>query len=440
MLGDKGAGMHIQNMKWPVVLMTAMLAWALALPTYADTAAAPTALSLQDCLLIAQHNQSQILSGQNDVIASKADVVIAKGAYFPQVSAQENQNVFHSTTTTGVLLPNGPSIGVTQNFYDGGLREATLAAKKATVVQSVHTLTRTQQTVAYQVTQNYFALLLAKKLAEVQDANVVSLQQQLDIIKVRVQVGDAAESDSLPVEASLANAQVAQLTAKNAARTDAITLQQAMGIRANDGFDIKDVPNPTPLAMKSLDEYRKLAMANRPDLIAAQAAIKAAKAQVTSAKISMYPRPYVTGNITQPFITGEGNISDISGGIAYNIFDAGGLRATYKQATANQSTQQINAEQIAKNLEVDVQNALINLTNAQESMAAGAVGLTASLKSRDVQEARYKEDLATTLDLLNAQVSVVTAQSNVVEARYAYYTSRAQLDYALGKQGGSNGK
>ena len=64
------------------------------------------------------------------------------------------------------------------------------------------------------------------------------------------------------------------------------------------------------------------------------------------------------------------------------------------------------------------------------------VSLQAAQKNYDAQQDRYKQGLAIPLDLLNAQVDVATAQSNAIQARYDYYTSYAQLEYAIGKQGG----
>ena len=52
----------------------------------------------------------------------------------------------------------------------------------------------------------------------------------------------------------------------------------------------------------------------------------------------------------------------------------------------------------------------------------------------------YKEGLATPQNLLDAEVQVATAKNNQVQAQYNYFTAKAALEYATGKQGGLNGK
>ncbi|OPZ84025.1 MAG: Outer membrane efflux protein [bacterium ADurb.Bin429] len=83
-----------------------------------------------------------------------------------------------------------------------------------------------------------------------------------------------------------------------------------------------------------------------------------------------------------------------------------------------------------------MEEAYLNLESARERLAASDLSLKAAQKNFDVQQDRYKQGFAIPLDLLNAQVEVATAQSNAVQARYDYYTSYAQLEYAIGTQGG----
>ena len=41
--------------------------------------------------------------------------------------------------------------------------------------------------------------------------------------------------------------------------------------------------------------------------------------------------------------------------------------------------------------------------------------------------------------MLNAELQVITAQTNAVQARYDYHIAIAQMEYAVGKHGGPNG-
>ena len=422
----------------------AVLALLWAVPVSGEDAA-PASLSLQDCIEIAMKNQVDVLVGENTVAATKARRTRALSEYYPQVTAEYTSNLAQS----GAARPgqtNDTSLSVSQNFYDGGLREARVRRSSAEVSQNQFGLERVRQVVTFSVTSDYFSLLRAQHLADVQHARVRYLEGQLALVQTRIRLGDAAEVEALPVEAQLANARVDLLSAENNIRTSAIQLQNTMGLSPEPAFSVQEVGEPAPAEIRPVDDYVAAALAGRPDVQETQAGVKLAKSSVESAKIALRPRPVVSGQYQRAF---NGGISDtlssgddsllITGGLVYDIFNGGYNRALYHEELANLSSAELRPMQIKKDIQSEVQQAYLNLTNARERIAASDLSLKSARKNFDAQEGRYKQGLAIPLDLLNAELQVVTAQSNSVQARYDYYTSIAQLEYAIGKPGGLYG-
>lgn len=396
--------------------------------------------SLEECIYAALHHHGDVLASEQSVRAAKAAVTQAKGAYFPSITLQSMPLTFAGETMGNSVMMNGTSMTVTQNVFDSGITASNVKDKVYAAKSSESTLVRQQQTTANNVISSYYSAWLAMRQADLQETTVKDLEGQLDMINTRVQVGDAAKSDALPVEASLANAQVAMLTAKNTIRTQLVALQDAMGMEPGGEFDIQDVEAPKKVLLDSLDKYQVLAVKSRPDLLANQAQITAAKAEEQSAKINTLPHVAINGSYVNSVDHLSLNNWGISGGLVYNLFDGQQAHAQLQQAQAAVKTAQINAVQLAKDIETQVQQAYLNLTSAQENLAAVELGLKASETNYEVQEAEYKEGLATPQNVLDAQVQVATAKSNQVQAQYNYLTARAALEYATGKQGGLDGK
>jgi len=429
---------------WRILVFIAVSASLWVVPVSGEDAA-PASLSLQDCIEIAMKNQVDVLVGENTVAATKTRRTRALSEYYPQVTAEYTSNLAES----GAARPGQTSntfLAVSQNFYDGGLREAKVRRSSAEVSQNQFGLGRVRQIVTFSVTSDYFSLLRAQHLADVQHARVSYLEGQLALVQTRIRLGDAAEVEALPVEASLANARVDLLSAENNIRTSAIQLQNTMGLSPAPAFSVQEVGEPASTEIRPVDDYLAAALAGRPDVQEAQAGVKLAKSSVESAKIVLRPRPFVSGQYDKSFNGGIGDTlssSDdsllITGGLVYDIFNGGYNRALYREELANLSSAELRAMQIKKDIQSDVQQAYLNLTNARERIAASDLSLKSARKNFDAQEGRYKQGLAIPLDLLNAQLEVVTAQSNAVQARYDYYTSIAQLEYAMGKPGGLYG-
>ena len=271
------------------------------------------------------------------------------------------------------------------------------------------------------------------------EANVKYTEGLKEQVETRAQLGDAAAVDVLPVEAQLATAQVNLLSAKNTVQTSSLSLESGMGLAPTVGFDVQDVGTVAEPELGILQEYVKQAEASRPDLTATKAGTGSARASVRSARINLWPRPTITGQY-QRQVSGGFTTSgtQIVGGFVFDLFNGGANRAAYREAQALQLNAQQQEQQTYKDIQMEVEVAYLNLTSSKERLAAAQTGLNAAQKNYDVQKERYNQGLAITLDLLNAELQLITAQTNEVQARYDYYTAISQMDYAVGRQGGTN--
>ncbi|MDO8683366.1 MAG: TolC family protein [Armatimonadota bacterium] len=408
-------------------------------PNAAQEMKPAAALSLQDCINIALKNQNDVILARNNVTIARANSTQAKSAYFPQLSIQNNAFV---TGSDGVLTEQrtGTALTVTQNIFDGGLREAQVKGARYGVTESRAGLTRVVQVVVFDVTQTYYDTLRAERLADVARANVNYNEGLYELIQARVNAGDAAQVDILPVESQLANARVNLVAAENDFRTAKVQLQNTMGLSPQTEFAIQDVGPLPEMKIDPLDSYLAGALNNRPDIQESKAGVGIAKSSVKAARISLYPRPAIAGRYERGVGGLSGTSSQIIGGFTFDLFNGGRNQAVYKEAKALEANALQRASQVNKDIEAQVQQAYLNLTSAGERVAASEIGLQAAQKNYDAQNAKYKQGLAIPLDLLNAEVQLVTAQTVAVNARYDHYAAIAQLDFAVGKYGGFNGK
>jgi len=406
----------------------------------AEPSSAPAVLSLQDCVDIAMKNQIDVLSAQNNIEISRDRALQAQGSYFPQVSIQNNAFVLGST---GVLnsVSTGAAVSASMNIFDGGVRETGTQSAWLGVKASKAGFSRTVQTVVYNVTQAYYEYLRSKHLVDVAEASVKYNEGLREQVQERAKAGAAAPVDVLPVEAQLASAQVDLLSAQNTMHISAIDLESAMGLAPQPGFDVSDVTSEPKVDILPEKAYIDMALADRPDIAQRKASASSARASETGALLNMLPRPVVTGTVQNSLAGGfTKNSAQVVGGFALNIFDGGISRAAYREARANRRLAQQQADQITKEVSAQVESAYLNLTSSQKRIAAAQVGLDSAKKNYEVQREKYSQGLGTTLDLLNAEVQLTKAQSNLVQARYDYYVAIAQMDYSVGMQGGFNAK
>lgn len=418
-----------------IAVLLALLA--IGTPAAANQAGLSSPMSLDDCISLALAHNTDVLTAQNDLIAAKSRLAGAKSSYLPQLSVQNNTFTWGSG---GVLTKssNGTAFTATQSIYDGGLREANAKSARYNVAGSAAGLSRTRQAIVFEVSKSYYEALRARHLAEVAQLSVTYNEGLRDQVKARAQEGEAARIDVLPVEAQLAAARVSLLSARNAVRTSLIQLQNTIGLAPQNGFDVLDVGDQPVPESAELADYVTAALASRPELLQSEAAVGSAGASLRSARIALYPRPTVSASYqrqVQGGFTSSG--SQMVGGIVFDIFDGGANRAAFREAEANKSTALLQQQQVSRDIASQVEEAYLNLTSSRERIVASAASLDAANSNYAAQKERYSQGLGTTLDLLNGEVQVVTAQSDSVQARYDYYTAVAQMDYATGRSGGA---
>ncbi|MDH7601362.1 MAG: TolC family protein [Armatimonadota bacterium] len=398
--------------------------------------------SLEECINSALQNQVDVLIARNQVIRAQAQYSKALSNYFPQVRVENI--AFTGGSASGVLsqTTTGTAVSVAQNLFDGGLREASVSAARYGVRSSEAQRKRVEQTIVYNVTRAYFELLRAKRLAEVARKNVEYNEALFSQVQAMVEKGEAAAVDLLPVKAQLANARVSLVAAENQVRTAAIELQNQMGFAPRSDFDVAEPTAPVEFQVQSLDAYISAALQIRPDVLQRAADLQAARAQRTSARISLYPRPYVTAEYQHRVSGGyRESASQIIGGFVFDVFNGGANQAAYREAEIQFRNAQLEAQQIEKDIRAEVEEAYLNLTSAKERLVASEVSLEAATENYEAQKERYAQGSGTTLDMLNAEVQLVTAQTGQVQAQYDYYVAIAQLKYATGTiWGGRNEK
>jgi outer membrane protein len=415
-----------------VVACLVLAAW----PAVAQSgqSAQPGPWSLEDCVKAAMQNQADVLTAQNNVTIARSRSKSALSDYFPQLTVQNN--AFVAGSSKGVLnqTTTGTAFNVTQDVFDGGIRENSVQSARYGVKQNQAGLTRTVQTVTYSVTKSYYEVLRARHLADVAQKNVDYNDELLRQIQAQAEAGTSAPIDVLPVQAQLANAKVSLLSAQNSVRTAALALQDSMGLAPRPQFCVQEVETPPNPQMEALDAYMASALNARPDIAQSQAQIGASRASLRSARIGLYPRPVISGNYQRQIQGGFTTEStQMTGSIVFNLFDGGASRAAYTEAKANRANAELQANQLVKDIQTQVEEAYLNITDAQARTEASAIALQAAQTNYDNQMERRTLGSGTVLDVLNAEVQLVTAQSNDVQARYDYYVAIAQVNYAVGK-------
>lgn len=362
-----------------------------------------------------------------------AQLGVAEAAWLPSVSASAGSG---RTRINGVEN-NSRSMGITASWllFDFGARSANIEnarqlfdaanASRDATIQSV--LLSTVQ--AFHQVQGAEASLIAAREAE------KAAEQSFRAAEARYQVGSAAPADKLQAQTAWSQSQLTRITAEGGFKTAQGALATVLGRDAHRPVAVVTSQQTLPPVgfERDVNALVEEARQRRPDLVAAQAQLKAAEAGIDAARAAHLPSLSLGFNGSD---TRTGGIENRSGtlGLTLNVPLFTGFATTYKvqAAEAQREVKSAQAEKLRLQVAQDVWNAWQSLMTATQSVRASADLVASAEQSDKVARGRYAAGVGTLLEMLTAQSTLASARQQQVQALYNWNIARATLAQSMG--------
>ncbi len=101
-------------------------------------------------------------------------------------------------------------------------------------------------------------------------------------------------------------------------------------------------------------------------------------------------------------------------------------------AQANLETENAQEEIQVQNILLEVEQAFLNLTAAEEQIETSNLIVKQAEENLDLAEGRYRAGVGTAIETTDAEVSLTSAKTNAIQALYSYNLAQAQLEKAIG--------
>jgi len=403
-------------------------------------------------------NNPQTRSTWFNALAKSAEVGQAKSLYYPNLSFQAQggyQKTFYPTQNGNLAtktLNVAPELDLEYLLLDFGRRAADVRKTVFLLEAANLTFSRNVQATVFAIQQSYFAHTAALSQRDAAKANLELSKTILGMVEAQVANGlgtrpelDAAKNTFSQAEFDLAAAdRNVEVTLGN--------LRVSAGVEANAPLKVlpgeiqsKAAPEPFEALNSKVDLLIDRAIANRPDLAAREADIKASRAGVERAKADFLPKLSLQGavasdaygyNAALPPTSGTyyGNRIGYTGFavLSWDLFDGFERVERVKKRQAEESQARANAESTRLQTTQDVWSAYNDSLKARKRVAyADSLVLSAQENFKSAQAA-FDNQLANITELISNQSALAAARFEQAGARADYLTSLASLSLAMG--------
>ena len=399
---------------------------------------AQESLSLEDALRLALQNNGLARAALAETDAADARLAAARANLYPSIDL--------SSSTTRTRVEGGGAIADTtqrQNGFglewlllDNGQRELRIRQSSRTAEATRQSTRETLRRVLFQTARAYYEVLRRKELLQVADTAVRRAETLLQVAKAQAEVGVAPQKDVLQAEADLANARVQQIQARNALRLAETDLKRLIGWDAQKPLPALTAPDapPTPDPALSVEQLWQRARLQRPDLRDAELRLQISRLGLEAARLNSLLRLQISARgfrEYEPNSRTQGSLSIVA---SYPLFDGGLTRAALREAEASLQSAQFRLQQAERDAYAEVESALLSVREASERLEASRIAVAAAQRNFDAAQESLREGVGTIVEVLTAQLALITAETNLVQATYDAAVAELQLRVATGER------
>jgi len=412
--------------------------------------AAPLELSIADSIALALQNSPSVKMTEDDKAISNWAIAEAKANFgpslkyshkdtrtgMPQYSLSQylSGTIFADIAFGGIYNSFGNTLSVNVPLYTGGGLEGQLDKAKKNLQVADLEVEKNKQQLKLDTTTAYFDVLGALDQLQVNQESLDNLTAHLKSVQAQYEEGVVNKADVLRSEVEVINAQQDVMVAQNKYNLTMVSLKKVMSLPLTSEIKLKDDLNYQQYTA-TVDDCITYALKNRPDVIQGQTKIDIAKSDVKVAKSNNLPQVSLAGSNNWNDDSFPGLKQDywmVSLTASINVFDSGLTKAKVKGAESSVGKAQDGVEQVRQTAALEVSQAYLNLKVAEERIKTSKNAVDKAQEAFKINEICYKEGVGKNLDVIDAQLALVKAETNYNQALYDYNSNKAKLDKAMG--------
>ena len=412
----------------------------------AGAASSAFAETLADAIALAYQTNPTLQGQRASQRALDESIVQARTGLRPQVDASASLTASDGQDDGDAGRGSSAGLSVSQPLYTGGRVSSQIGAAEADVMTGQQGLRSVEAGIIQAVITAYVDVRRDQERLRISQENVAVLQRQLDEARARFEVGEITRTDVAQAEARLAASRASLASAQ--AQLAISRASYAAVVGQNPG-DLEAEPALEAFLPPAIEDAFDSAEQNNAEILGAEYAERASAARVAVARSSRLPTVTASGSLgfagttaQQSFIppTGAGGAFDdyrrsVSGRVSVSVpLFTGGLISSQARAAQERNNADRQAiEETRRRVLRTVSQAWNSLIGARANLEANEEQVRAARIAFEGVRQEAQVGLRTTLDVLNAEQELRSAELSLVNARREEYVAAAVLLSAMGK-------
>jgi outer membrane protein TolC len=385
------------------------------------------ALTLQECVSLALERNPLLLSAREMYQASLTRIRQARA--LPQPSLDIDSDLQPGLTEFSGYGERYVGISQTVPFPGKMYFDSRIAGEEASQVLADSDLLRLE--IAFQVTEAFYALLLAHEQVDYARQNLELTQNFVQMTELKFETGDVAQVEVIRARVEAARAANQVRVAENGVRLARARLNFLLGRVPSSPVSILGELR-IPVGSYDLEEITGWALQDRPEIRKLTSAIE--REHLVKKQGFMSYLPDFDVGAAKHRIPGEGETWDVTLSLALPVFFWQPARGEIAEADANLRALQQDASHLANAISLEVEEAFASLTSAGDQIQLFEEDiLVQAEEAYRMYQFAYEQGEIGAIDLLEARRTLNDARTSYADALYNYDVARAAIEKSIGR-------
>ena len=413
-------------------ILTTLVIWASA--SCLNAQELPERWTLQTCLEYALENNIQVRQSRVGELSGLEDTELAKAQLFPSLSASVTQgfvNYPSSDATENNSYSGNYNLNANWTLFDGGKR--TKEIKKSKIQNEVDKLSteETEDNIQIAIVQAYLQVMYAMESVKINENTVETAKAERDRAKELYKAGSISSVDLAQLESQYSTDKYQLVVAQTSLDNYKLQLKQLLELDIMDEIklDMPDIAEEhilTPLPDKETIYMTSLSV--MPQIRSSELAIEMAELEKQQAKSGYWPTLSLSAGVGTGHVSGTDynfgnkiwkNFNESIGlTISIPIFANRENKTAYNKARLALTTSQLDLLNSQKELLQTVESIYLDAVSAQSQYLSATERLSYIQQSFQLTEEQFFLGMKNTLEMLTEKNNLLTAQQEVLQAKY----------------------
>ena len=393
-------------------------------------------ITLYDALKQTYKDNTQLNAERENFKASEEDINISKAEYKPSLTLSGSKSVEETNKLTNQsggdatindVDPFTTSIKLEQTLLDFD-RSISHERNIIGLDLAKAKLIKKEQDIFFEAIEAYTQLILARETLDINKRNLNLLNRQVENDKIRLDRGQITITDLSQSESSFAGAQAKFIESKNDLLISKLTYENIIG-KIQDPNLLQKNSRAIVSIPKSLNDAISISKINNPDILIAKFELNQTEKDLESSKADL--KPTAALSLERSYSEDASSTIDkrekdtLTTTLSWPFYSGGKKRSTINKNANLTSRKRLLLDYTIQTNDTNVTSAWSSLESSRSYLDSIRVQVKAAKIANEGIVAEYERGSRTTLDviqsnslLLSAQISLASSERNYLLSQY----------------------